>query len=112
MAFANRKIPKKVLFHSDQGSQYRSDEVMNLLKAKGLESSMSRRGNCWDNAPMESFFATLERELYLDPKWPRQKAKTEVFEFIEGYYNRMRYHSTLGYLTPIEFEDRNQIQPA
>lgn len=112
MAFSNRGFPKKVLFHSDQGSQYRSEEVMTLLRKNGLETSMSRRGNCWDNAPMESFFATLKRELYLDPQWPRQKARTEVFEFIEGYYNRARYHSTLGYMTPVEFDALNQTQPA
>ena len=68
------------------------------------ESSMSRRGNCWDNSPMESFFATLKRELYLNTKWNRQQVKTAVFEFIEGYYNRDRYHSTLGYLSPVEYE--------
>ncbi len=105
MAFSNRRdVPSKVLFHSDQGSQYRSLEVWALLKAKGLESSMSRKGNCWDNSPMESFFATLKRELYLDPRWTRQQVKTEVFEFIEGYYNTERLHSTLGYASPMEYE--------
>lgn len=104
MAFLNRDHPSKVLFHSDQGSQYRSLEVLDFLKFRNLESSMSRRGNCWDNSPMESFFATLKRELYLNTKWNRQQVKTAVFEFIEGYYNRDRYHSTLGYLSPVEYE--------
>lgn len=104
MAFSTQGTPKKVMFHSDQGSQYRSEEVVNFLRTKGVEVSMSRRGNCWDNAPMESFFATLKRELYLDVKWPRQKVKSEVFEFIEAYYNRSRYHSSLDYLTPAEYE--------
>lgn len=109
MALKDRKPPKRLMFHSDQGSQFRSDELLDLLKVLEIESSMSRKGNCWDNAPMESFFATLKRELYLETKWTRAKVKTEVFEFIEAFYNQFRYHSTLGYLTPVEYE--NQIQP-
>ena len=96
-----------MLVHSDRGSQYASADHRKALRAAKLECSMSRKANCWDNAVAESFFATLETEL-LDikkGKWSRSEARDEVFRFLETYYNRDRLHSTLGYRTPVEYEE-------
>ena len=80
------------------------------LAARGIACSMSRPGNCWDNAVVESFFATLKSELvYLRRFQTRQEAKNEIFEYLEGFYNRQRRHSTLGYLSPAEFEERTGL---
>lgn len=79
-----------------------------FLATRGIRCSMSRPGNCWDNAVVESFFATLKTELFsADPVyWTRQQARTAIFEYVEGFYNRTRRHSTFGYLSPVEFERR------
>lgn len=113
MALSDRQPPQGLLHHSDRGSQYASHEYQQLLAAHGVLSSMSRKGNCWDNAVAESFFATLKLELVYQSHWrTRTQARSEVFEYIELYYNRQRRHSALGYLCPNEFELRHQRQLA
>ena len=105
-ALAQRKPPRGLLHHSDQGSQYASTEYRALLQRHDITCSMSRRGNCWDNAVAESFFATLKKELVLDADFAtRDAARLEVFRYVEGYYNHHRLHSSLGYLTPAEADD-------
>jgi transposase InsO family protein len=92
--------------HSDRGVQYASHAYQRLLRDAQFTTSMSRVGDCWDNAVVESFFATLTKELLVDGVFPtRAQASTELFEFIEIWYNRQRRHSTLGYRTPVEFEE-------
>lgn len=96
--------PRGGLHHSDRGVQYASHEYRQLLKEAGFDTSMSRVGNCWDNAVVESFFATLTKELLGDRVFAsREEAHREVFQFIEVWYNRQRRHSALGYQTPEEF---------
>ena len=91
--------------HSDRGSQYASEHYRRRLKQERITCSMSRRGNCWDNAPMESFFASLKKELVHDEDYAtRDEATASIFEYIEAFYNRVRRHSTLGYVAPAEFE--------
>ena len=94
-----------LVHHSDRGSQYASADYRRLLDAHAIACSMSRRGNCWYNAAVESFFATLKTELihHTDYHSPA-KARAAIFEFIEVFYNRQRRHSTLGYQTPAGFE--------
>ena len=101
-----RQLPDTgLLAHSDRGSQYASNDYQRLLKGHGITCSMSRKGNCWDNAPMESFFATLKKELiYLEQYETRDEARQSIFEYIEMFYNRVRRHSGLGYKSPAEFE--------
>lgn len=107
MALAQRRPGQGLLHHSDRGSQYASAEYQQLLAKYGIRSSMSRKGNCWDNAVAESFFATLKLELVYRSQWhTRAQARSEVFEYIERFYNRQRRHSALGYLCPAEFEQR------
>jgi transposase InsO family protein len=94
------------LHHSDRGAQYVSLAYQHLLAEAGFTPSMSRVGNCWDNAVVESFFATLTKELLLDGVFAsRPEASRALFEFIEIWYNRQRRHSTLGYCTPVEYEE-------
>ena len=94
-----------LLHHSDRGSQYASGDFQALLSEQDILCSMSRRGNCWDNAPVESFFGTLKQELVNRRRFStREAARNEVFEYIEVWYNRQRRHSSLGYLSPAEFE--------
>jgi putative transposase len=106
MALGRRRPPPGLLHHSDRGSQYASGDYRRALKAHGMVCSMSRRGNCWDNAVAESFFATLKVELGVhDSAWPtRVHAQGDVFEYIEAFYNGQRRHSTLAYLSPLAFE--------
>lgn len=107
MALQDRQPPQGLLHHSDRGSQYASSDYQQLLAAHGFLSSMSRKGNCWDNAVAESFFATLKLELGYQRQWhTRTQARSEIFEYIELFYNRQRRHSALGYLCPNEFELR------
>jgi putative transposase len=102
-----RNRPQRVLFHSDRGIQYTSDDFRAMLLATKAIQSMSAKGNCWDNAVSESFFGTLKREVMLDRKSQnKEEAKTVLFDYIETFYNRKRKHSTLGYLPPLEFEKR------
>lgn len=105
MALFRRKFPTKVIMHTDRGSQYCSDKYRNLIKSHGLIGSMSRKGNCWDNAISESFFHTLKVELTHREKYKtRDIAKKSIFDYIEIYYNRQRMHSAINYMTPIEVE--------
>ena len=108
MAIRNRPITANLLFHSDQGVQYACHEFKNLLKNYPLVTqSMSRKGNCWDNAVAESFFKTLKAELiYIAEPTTIAETKIDVFEFIEIWYNRKRIHAALGYLTPVEYETK------
>lgn len=93
-----------VIHHSDRGSQYASYEYQKILKLYGFQLSMSRKGNCYDNACMESFFSSLKMELiYLTKFKTREEARREIFEYIEVFYNRIRIHSSLGYKTPDEY---------
>ena len=91
--------------HSDRGSQYASEHYQRRLKEERITCSMSRRGNCWDNAAMESFFASLKKELVHDEDYAtRAEAQASIFEYIEAFYNRIRRHSALGYVAPEEYE--------
>jgi transposase InsO family protein len=101
-----RQLPGEgLLSHSDRGSQYASEHYQELLKRSGIKCSMSRRGDCWDNAPMESLFATLKKELvHFEDYATRDAARESLFESIELFYNRVRRHSALGYKSPAEFE--------
>ncbi len=106
-AWESRRKPKGVLVHSDQGSQFSSNLYRDSLKRKELTCSMSRKGNCWDNAVIESFFSTLEAELLETlPVLSFEETHKELFEYIEGFYNRERMHSTLDSLSPQEYEER------
>ncbi len=94
-----------IIFHSDRGSQYASDEVKNFLKEHQMIQSMSRKGNCYDNAVMESFFHTIKSELIsFEHFQTRGEAKLKIFEYIEMFYNHQRSHSSIGYCSPVEFE--------
>lgn len=105
MALAQRLPGEGLVAHSDRGSQYASEHYRRILAGHGIIGSMSRRGNCWDNAPMESFFASLKKELSRGEFFAtRAEARTELFEYIEVFYNRLRRHSALGYLSPNEYE--------
>lgn len=107
MALQRRSPTPGLLHHSDRGIQYASHEYRALLEKHGAGVSMSRKGNCWDNAVAESFFATLEVELIEGARWySRAQARGAIFEFIEIWYNRQRRHSSLGYHTPAEFDER------
>ena len=108
MAIANRNMPDGILHHTDRGSQYGSDEYQKILKERNMTCSMSRKGDCYDNAVVESFFKTIKVELTRDRRFiSREEARTAIFEYIEIFYNRKRLHSTLGYLSPAEFESQN-----
>ncbi len=105
MALWRRQPKAGLLHHSDRGSQYAATGYQQVLTAHGIECSMSRKANCWDNAVVESFFATLKKELIHDRRYlTREEARQDIFEYIEVFYNRMRRHSTLGYYSPAEFE--------
>jgi transposase InsO family protein len=106
LAAKRRNPPRGLLHHSDRGSQYASDDYQALLTKFGMVCSMSRTGNCWDNAPAESFFGILKRELIFHKRYlSRAEARQSIFDYIERFYNRRRIHSSLGYLTPNEFEE-------
>jgi len=107
MAANNRKPSKGLLHHSDRGSQYASTLYQDMLADYNVRVSMSRTGNCYDNAVAESFFSTLKREQVDEQHYQtRQQAKTDIFGYIEGFYNSLRRHSTIDYLSPAEFERR------
>lgn len=111
MAYLRRRPSEGLLHHSDRGCQYASMEYRDLAEEYGMQMSMSRKGNCWDNAPMESFFGTLKKELVHHKKYrSREEARRDIFEYIEVFYNRQRLHSSLGYKSPAEFE--SEFQPA
>lgn len=105
MALWKRKPGKGLIWHTDRGSQYASESHQQLLLDHGVQQSMSRKGNCWDNAVAESFFHTLKVELTHHERFKtREEAKLAIFEYIEVFYNRMRMHSTNDYLSPVDFE--------
>ncbi|PKA23060.1 IS3 family transposase [Leptospira levettii] len=105
-ALDNQKPNKGLIIHSDRGSQYASKEFREELSSKGFIQSMSRKGNCWDNAPAESFFATLKREFTNHKNFHSlEQARSSLFEYIEVFYNRKRLHSKIGYKSPVTFEN-------
>jgi putative transposase len=109
-AILQRNPGKGLICHSDRGSQYAANDYKAILAEHAFIGSMSRKGNCWDNAVAESFFHTLKVELvhrYIFKT--REEAKRKIFEYIEMYYNRLRTHSTLGYLSPVEFEKQGFV---
>jgi putative transposase len=110
MAIWRRGRPRELLHHSDRGSQYTSEAFQRLMAEHGVMCSLSRSGNVWDNAAMESFFSSLKiervaRKIYRT----RDQARADVFDYIERFYNPRRRHSTIGYLSPMEFEQRARL---
>lgn len=106
-ALARRAPPRGLLHHSDRGAEYTSGDYQARLAQHGIRCSMSRRGDCWDNAVVESFFATLKRELVPEAHWStRTHAQQALAEYLDGWYNIHRRHSTLGYLSPAAYEAR------
>lgn len=107
MAIWRRGRPGALLHHSDQGSQYTSEPFQRLMADNGVTCSMSRSGNVWDNAAMESFFSSLKTERVRGKVYrTRDAARADLFDYIERFYNTIRRHSTIGYLSPVEFERR------
>ena len=105
MAYDSLQVKPGLILHSDRGVQYRSGEYQHRLLSKGIRPSMSRKGNCWDNAAMESFFSRLKVEsVYAEQPTTKQEAYSLVFEYIELFYNRVRRHSAIGYKSPAEYE--------
>ena len=103
-------VPAGLLHHTDRGSPYASDDYRKALTSHGMIASMSRKGDCWDNAPSESFFATLRAELVDDERYPTlHVAETSIGDYIENFYNVERLHSTLDYVSPIEFELKARV---
>jgi len=108
MALWRRGFPKEVIVHSDRGSQYCSNIYRDIIGKHQLKQSMSRKGNCWDNACVESFFHSLKVEaIQYGPLMSRDQMRQTVFEYIEVDYNRKRRHSALGYLSPEQYEKQN-----
>lgn len=111
MALHQRQPSELVIHHSDRGSQYASDDYQVALAAAGIQCSMSRKGDCFDNAPVESFFGTLKTELVYHQQYtPRNQARSAIFEYVEVFYNRQRRHSALGYRSPAEYEVHYRMQ--
>jgi putative transposase len=106
MATAHRRPAEGVLHHSDRGSQYASHDYQQLLTAHKMTVSMSRKGDCYDNSLMESFWSTLKAECATDIYNSRAEARQSIFEYVEVWYNRQRTHSALGYASPETFEQR------
>ena len=111
MAIWRRGKPDSLLHHSDQGSaQYTSEQFQRLMADHGITCSMSRSGNVWDNAAMESFFSSLKTERTARKVYrTRDNARADVFDYIERFYNPRRRHSTLGYMSPVEFEEKAML---
>jgi putative transposase len=110
MAIEQRRPRPGLLHHSDQGIQYASGVYLQLIKRQGVVRSMSRKGNCYDNAVVESFFSSLKNELVHHRDYhSREEARSEIFDYIELFYNRRRMHQSLGYLSPIEYEKKNGV---
>lgn len=110
MAIWKRKLAKGIIFHSDRGSQYASDSYREILKSHSVKASMSKKGDCWDNAVAESFFHTLKTELVHHCDYEsREEARASIFEYIEVFYNRQRLHSANGYEAPLVFEMRQEV---
>ncbi len=107
MALARRRPKAGLLHHSDRGSQYTSGAYRLILEHSGIRASMSRKGNCWDNAAMESFFGSLKEECIGNTIYAsHEEARLALFTYLEVYYNRIRRHSTLGYVSPLVYEQR------
>lgn len=107
MALIRREPGPGLIHHSDRGSQYACDDYRELLRRNGIRCSMSRKGDCYDNAAKESFYSSMKREWVFGRNYQtRREARADLFEYIEIFYNRQRRHSTLGYLSPAEFEER------
>lgn len=110
MAVWRRGKPHAVMHHSDRGSQYTSEQFQKLLSELGIACSMSRSGNCWDNSAMESFFSSMKTERTASKTYrTRDEARADVFDYIERFYNPIRRHSTLGYISPVDYERRRQL---
>ena len=110
-AILTRRPAPGLIHHSDRGGEYVATSYQNLLKDHRMIPSMSRTANCWDNAPMESFFATLKKELvYNTVYYTRKEAELSVFHYIEGFYNTKRRHSSIGYLSPLEYEQKINLE--
>ena len=110
MALWRRGKPAALMHHSDQGSQYTSEEFQQLLKSQNMTCRMSRRGKCWDDAATESFFSTLKSERCARAVYrTREQAGADVFDYIERFYNLIRKHSRLDYLSPVQFEARQRL---
>jgi transposase InsO family protein len=113
MAVWRRRPEGGLIFHSDRGSQYCSNDFQKMLKKHGMISSMSRKGDCWDNSVAESFFGTLKIERIFDSIYQtRKEAKRDIVDYIEMFYNNKRRHSYLGYLSPKEFEKMMSMKKA
>jgi transposase InsO family protein len=109
MAILQRKPQTGLLHHSDRGSQYASEMFQDLLVDNGIVCSMSRKGDCWDNACMESFFGSFKTEWVVDKRYSSfEDAKKDVFKYVEIFYNRHRRHASLGYVSPAEYEELNE----
>jgi len=106
MAWHQESPTQLDLHHSDRGAQYTSHDYQTLLKDKAMTVSMSRKGNCWDSAPIESFWGSLKSECAYQPFESHQQARSEIFAYIMGFYNNTRKHSALGYLSPVQFEQQ------
>lgn len=107
MAWPQRRPPAGLLHHSDQGKQYTASLSQARLARRGVVPSLSRKGSCYDNAPVESFLSTLKNELVRHRQFQDQaEARHAIFEYIEGFYNRRRLHQALGYRSPEEFEQQ------
>ena len=106
MALMRRRPQSSVLHHSDRGSVYASQEYLRAMRTHDLVGSMSRKGDCYDNAVSESFFSTLKNELIWERRFASpEEARKEIFKYIEVFYNRQRIHQTLGYQTPEQIEE-------
>lgn len=107
VAIARRKVAPGLILHSDRGVQYRSQKYIDFARSKGLNLSMSRKGNCWDNAPMESFFSRFKVELIYARNYQTvEEARSGIFKYIEIFYNRKRRHSSIDNLSPVVYEER------
>jgi putative transposase len=110
MAVWRRGKPRELLHHSDRGSQYTSEKCQRLMVEHGIQCSLSRSGNVWDNAAMESFFSTLKTERTANKLYrSRDAARADVFDYIERFYNNRRRHSKLGYVSPVDFEEQTRL---
>ena len=113
MAIQRRQPPKGLIHHSDRGSQYASGDYQRELEKHGIVCSMSRKGNCWDNAPMESWYRTLKVELFEEEAFAtRRQATAAIFEYMEVFYDRQRLHTAIGGFTPAEFEELHLCRAA
>ena len=111
VALKRRRPPRGLVHHSDRGSQYVDEDYIKALTSAGIERSMSRAGNCFDNAAMESFWSSLKSDTGLDQSIPpsRRNAELAVFDYIETFYNTRRRHSSLGQISPVAFENKQKL---